>query len=64
MAVYIVKEENKFKIITVRLDQEAYFLADYAGKILVQADSKVQALMKFQELPDEVKFPDQEESSQ
>jgi len=64
MAVYIVKEEKKMKIITVRVDQEVYFQADYAGKILVRADSTWQALMKFQELPDEVKFPDQNESPQ
>jgi hypothetical protein len=64
MAVYIVKEEKKMKIITVRPDQETYFQADYAGRILVRGDSTVDALLKFQELPDEVKFPDQQESSQ
>jgi hypothetical protein len=66
MAVYIVKEEKKLKIITVLPHQEEFFRIDYAGKILVQADSTLQALMAFQELPDSVKYPDQygEESSQ
>jgi len=64
MPVYIVKEEKKFKIITVQVHQEAFFRADYAGRILVCADSTLQALLKFQELPDGVKYPDQEESSQ
>jgi hypothetical protein len=48
----------------VRIDQEVYFQSDYAGRILVQADTTLQALLKFQDLPDEVKFPDQEESPQ
>lgn len=64
MAVYIVKEEKKLVIITVQVHQEAFFQADYAGRILVRADSITQALMKFQDLPDAVKHPDQEESSQ
>jgi len=64
MAVYIVKEEKKLKIITVQPHQEAFFQADYAGRILVQADTTMQALLKFQDLPDEVKFPEQHESSQ
>jgi len=62
MTVYIVKEETKFRIITVQAHQEAFFQADYAGRILVKADTTLQALLKFQELPDEVKFPDQHES--
>jgi hypothetical protein len=61
---YIIKEEKELKIITVRVDQEPFFLADYAGRILVCANSTVEALLKFDELPDEVKYPDQEESSQ
>jgi hypothetical protein len=64
MAVYIVKEEKKLKIINVLPHQEAFFQADYAGRILVRADSTLQALLKFQELPDAVKYPDQEESPQ
>jgi hypothetical protein len=64
MSVYIVKEGKELKIITVRPDQEVYFQPDYAGRILVQADTTLQALLKFQELPDAVKYPDQKESSQ
>ena len=64
MAVYIVKEEKKMKIITVQPHQEAFFQADYAGRILVKADTTLQALLAFQELPDAVKYPDQQESSQ
>jgi hypothetical protein len=64
MAVYIVREEKELKIITVRPDQESYFQADYAGRILVSANSTMEALMKFGELPDHVKYPDQEASSQ
>jgi hypothetical protein len=64
MPVYIVKEEKKLKIITVQVHQEAFFLADYAGRILVVAGSIMEALIKFGELPDAVKDPDQEESSQ
>jgi len=59
MAVYIVKEEKKMKIITVQPHQEGFFQADYAGKILVSANSTLEALMKFQELPDHIKYPDQ-----
>ncbi len=64
MAVYIVKEEKELKIITVRPDQEVYFQADYAGKILASGNSTLEALLKFNELPDQVKYPDQEASSQ
>jgi lipid A disaccharide synthetase len=61
---YIVKEEKELKIITVRADQEVYFQADYAGKILASGNSTLEVLLKFNELPDAVKYPDQEESSQ
>ena len=64
MAVYIVKEEKQLKIITVRPDQEVYFQADYEGRILVCGNNTMEALMKFGELPDAVKYPDQEASSQ
>jgi hypothetical protein len=64
MPVYIVKDGKELKIITVQVHQEAFFLADYAGRILVVADSTMEALIKFGELPDAVKHPDQEESSQ
>ena len=61
---YIVKEGKEMKIITVRPDQEVYFQADYAGKILASGNNTMEALMRFGELPDELKYPDQEESSQ
>jgi len=61
---YIVKEGKELKIIAVRADQEVYFQADYAGKILASGNNTMEALMKFGELPDHMKYPDQEESSQ
>ena len=64
MKTYIVKESDGLKIIQVRADQEDFFQADYAGKILVGANSTMEALLKFQDLPDEVKYPDQEGSPQ
>jgi hypothetical protein len=64
MKTYIVKESDGLKIIQVRVDQEGFFQADYAGKILVWGNSTMEALLKFQDLPDEVKCPDQEKSSQ
>ncbi|MBN9386380.1 MAG: hypothetical protein J0H74_36820 [Chitinophagaceae bacterium] len=64
MKTYIVKETDGLKIIQVRADQEDFFQADYAGKILVGANSTMEALLKFQDLPDKVKFPDQEASPQ
>jgi len=60
---YIVKEGKELKIITVQPHQEVFFQADYEGRILVSGNSTMEALMKFGELPDEVKYPDQEESS-
>jgi hypothetical protein len=64
MSVYIVKDENKLKIITVQVHQEAFFQADYAGKILASANSTLEALLKFDQLPDHLKYPDQEQSPQ
>jgi len=61
---YIVKEGKQLKIITVRADQEVYFQADYAGRILASGNNTMEALIRFGELPDAVKYPDQEESSQ
>jgi hypothetical protein len=49
---YIVKEGKELKIITVRADQEAFFQADYAGRILASGNNTMEALMKFGELPD------------
>ena len=48
---YIIKEGKELKIITVRVDQEAFFLADYAGKILASGNNTMEALIKFGELP-------------
>ncbi|MBN9386219.1 MAG: hypothetical protein J0H74_36005 [Chitinophagaceae bacterium] len=64
MKTYIVKEADGLKIIQVRADQEDFFQADYAGRVLVGANSTTEALLKFQDLPDEVKYPDPEESPQ
>ncbi len=64
MKTYIVKEADGLKIIQVRADQEDFFQADYAGKILAWGNSTMEALLKFQDLPDKVKFPDQQASSQ
>ncbi len=61
---YIVQEGKELKIITVQAHQEAFFRTDYAGKILASGNNTMEALMKFGELPDAVKYPDQEESSQ
>jgi hypothetical protein len=60
---YIVKEGKELKIITVRPDQEVYFQADYAGKILVCANNTMEALIKWGQLPEWPKL-DEEESSQ
>jgi len=60
---YIVKEGKELKIITVQAHQEAFFQADYAGRILASGNNLMDALLKFQELPDALKYPDQEESS-
>ncbi len=59
MKTYIVKEADNLKIIRVRADKEAFFQADYTEKILASGNSTLEALLKFQDLPDEVKYPDQ-----
>jgi hypothetical protein len=60
---YIVKEGKELKIIAVRPDQEVFFQADYAGRILASGNNTMEALMKFGELP-ELPNLDEEESSQ
>ncbi len=55
---YIVKEGKELKIITVRPDQEDYFQADYAGRILASGNNTMEALMAFGELP---QWPSQNE---
>jgi len=49
---YIVKEGKELKIIAVRPDQEAFFQADYEGRILVSGNNTMEALIKFGELPE------------
>jgi hypothetical protein len=49
---YIVKEGNKLKIITVRADQEDFFRADYAGRILASGNNTMEALMNYGQLPE------------
>ena len=61
---YIVKEGKELKIITVRPDQEAFFQADYEGRILVSGNNTMEALMKFGELPVKPNLDEEEESSQ
>ena len=60
---YIVKEGKELKIITIQAHQEAFFRTDYAGRILTCGNNTMEALLKFQELPDELKYPDPKESS-
>jgi hypothetical protein len=49
---YIVKEGNKLKIITVKVDQEDFFQADYAGRILASGNNTMEALMNYGQLPE------------
>jgi hypothetical protein len=49
---YIVKEGNKLKIITVRADQEDFFRADYADRILASGNNTMEALMNYGQLPE------------
>lgn len=60
---YIVKEGKELKIIAVQVHQEAFFLADYAGRILASGNNTMEALIKFGELP-QLPNQDEEESSQ
>jgi hypothetical protein len=36
----------------VRADQEGFFLADYAGRILASGNNTMEALMNFGQLPE------------
>jgi hypothetical protein len=49
---YIVKEGKELKIITVKVDQEAFFQADYAGRILASGNNTMEALMNYGQLPE------------
>ncbi len=51
MKTYIVQEGNQLQLISVRPDQESYFQADYAGKILVWGNNTMEALIRFGQLP-------------
>jgi hypothetical protein len=51
MKTYIVKEENKLKIIQVRPEREGAFQAEYAGKILFSGDSVQDVLIQFGQSP-------------
>jgi hypothetical protein len=56
---YIVREADQLKIIQVRVDQEAYFQADYAGRILASGSSTMEALIRFGELPNLIELNDE-----
>lgn len=56
---YIVREADQLRIIQVRADQEAYFLADYAGKILASGNNTMEALIRFGELPNLTELNDE-----
>ena len=49
---YIVKEGKELKIITVKVDQEGFFQADYAGRILASGNNTMEALMNYGQLPE------------
>jgi hypothetical protein len=49
---YIVKDGKELKIITVRVDQEGFFQADHAGRILASGNNTMEALMNFGQLPE------------
>jgi len=49
---YIVKEGKELKIITVKVDQEVFFQADYAGRILASGNNTMEALMNYGQLPE------------
>jgi hypothetical protein len=56
---YIVRESDQLKIIQVRADQEAYFQADYAGRILASGNNTMEALIRFGELPNLTELNDE-----
>jgi hypothetical protein len=56
---YIVKEGKELKIITVRVDQEDFFQADYAGRILASGMSTMEALMNYGQLPESSDIQDE-----
>ena len=56
---YIVREADQLKIIQVRADQEVYFQADYAGRILASGNNTMEALIRFGELPNLTELNDE-----
>jgi hypothetical protein len=56
---YIVREADQLRIIQVRADQEAYFQADYAGRILASGNNTMEALIRFGELPNLAELNDE-----
>ena len=56
---YIVRDGNQLQIIQVRADQEAYFQADYAGRILASGNNTMEALIRFGELPNLTELNDE-----
>ena len=56
---YIVREADQLRIIQVRADQEAYFQADYAGRILASGNNTMEALIRFGELPNLTELNDE-----
>ena len=49
---YIVKEGKELKIITVKVDQEAFFQKGYAGRILASGNTTIEALINYGQLPE------------
>jgi hypothetical protein len=53
MKYYIIKDQEKQKIIKVNQEQEENFLEDYKGKILCSGKSLTEAFQNFEKLPRE-----------
>jgi len=53
MKYYIVKENEQLKIMRVKPELEAAFLAEYAGRILCSGDSMAEALICFGQINDQ-----------
>jgi hypothetical protein len=51
MNYYIITNENELQVIAVTPDRENAFIARYGGHVIVFADSIVETLTKFEELP-------------
>jgi hypothetical protein len=56
---YIIREGKELKIITVRVDQEAFFQTDYAGRILASGNNTMEALMNYGQLPESSDIQDE-----